>query len=486
MNDDFDLSLLSGYLDDELTAAEREQVEQMLGSDAALRDELAAMRKLQSTIATLPLPPSQTDLLAGVRDRIAIQQAGLHREDHAATPLSVLKFVMSLAVAACILFAIGWSLLPASNSSPTVAMETEDDVPEETAIKQRGPDESAALPSVAMGRKVDKEPNAGDAGSAERGLEDAMLEMQDTPPPQADSIKSAPADSSGDPRGTNANTRAEPSLGLQSDAQEFGASPRAMMMEAPAAESEPQARIADGRKNSPQDRQPMPSPAEPAMAASTSGIGRTSSANAASPSGLPPVAARASGGMDAAPAETPKQRVAPEPETIRSRTLMQQPQSRSLQMQIGSSPSTETADPGMLGSTGSAAEAGGTTRTLVTTLAAVQLKAAIAWLRKRTAGPGANSQPANLSAEMPVLSHVGNNVGDNRAVRILLNGSPAKLAELEKDWQSYVRSIDGKLAKRQPLRKQEPQAGPTAQTFNDSRQSTAATEMLLIQINVAP
>jgi hypothetical protein len=51
---DRDLELLSAYLDDELSASERQKLERRLAADSGLRRTLAGLRRVQTTLADLP------------------------------------------------------------------------------------------------------------------------------------------------------------------------------------------------------------------------------------------------------------------------------------------------------------------------------------------------------------------------------------------------------------------------------------------------
>ena len=163
MTDTFEPSLLSGYLDNELTDAEVAVVEQALAQDAQLQQELEEMRRLRAAIAALPMPAAQADMVAAVRRRIEQQQA-LRGGDSNRTTNATLKLLISFALAASVLVAVGWAILQQGRNDVPVALdrsaETLDTVPPQTPRPLNETPSDAGAASEASEASV--------AGAAER------------------------------------------------------------------------------------------------------------------------------------------------------------------------------------------------------------------------------------------------------------------------------------------------------------------------------
>jgi anti-sigma factor RsiW len=87
-HDEFDDELLSAYVDGELTAAERSQVEPRLRNDPAAASLVDELRTLSSTIKSLPRETLGRDLRAGVLAEVEQARADLDRHGPATLPMT--------------------------------------------------------------------------------------------------------------------------------------------------------------------------------------------------------------------------------------------------------------------------------------------------------------------------------------------------------------------------------------------------------------
>ncbi|MGJ5629706.1 anti-sigma factor family protein [Nostoc sp. CALU 1950] len=102
--------LLSAYLDGEVTATERKQVEQWLANDASVQCLYARLLKLRQGLRTLPVPAAQESPEATVQKVLT----RLHRR-------SRLNWMLGgAAVAACVIGAVS-SLVPGASRVPQLA-----------------------------------------------------------------------------------------------------------------------------------------------------------------------------------------------------------------------------------------------------------------------------------------------------------------------------------------------------------------------------
>ncbi|MBG1263142.1 anti-sigma factor family protein [Nostoc commune] len=102
--------LLSAYLDGEVTAPERRQVEEWLANDASVQCLYARLLKLRQGLRTLPVPAAQQSPEATVQQVLT----RLHRR-------SRLNWMAgSAAVAACVIGAVS-SLVPIGSRAPQLA-----------------------------------------------------------------------------------------------------------------------------------------------------------------------------------------------------------------------------------------------------------------------------------------------------------------------------------------------------------------------------
>ncbi|RUR85786.1 anti-sigma factor family protein [Chlorogloeopsis fritschii PCC 9212] len=105
--------LLSAYLDGEVTAAERKQVEQLLANDPDVQRLYARLLKLRQGLRTMPLPQSQQPLEKTVQQVMS----RLHRRERLAWAWG------GAAIAATIIGAVS-SLLPGSElTAPQLAIK---------------------------------------------------------------------------------------------------------------------------------------------------------------------------------------------------------------------------------------------------------------------------------------------------------------------------------------------------------------------------
>jgi predicted anti-sigma-YlaC factor YlaD len=97
--------LLSAYLDGEVTADERKQVEAWLATDASVRCLYVRLLKLRQGLRTLPVPEDQQ------LPKVKVQQifTRLNRRSH-------LALVFSGATAAAFVISLGYNFLPGSES----------------------------------------------------------------------------------------------------------------------------------------------------------------------------------------------------------------------------------------------------------------------------------------------------------------------------------------------------------------------------------
>ncbi|MEF3273187.1 MAG: anti-sigma factor [Chloroflexus sp.] len=148
-----DRELLSAYLDNELTLAERATLEQRLVSESALRRELAELRATRDLLREQPwiAPPRSFTLIpemAGMRQRRFVLRAWLQ-------PLSGL-------VALAIVMLIGWQVLSLGSN------ETFDSQPQAMAAPTSLPAAPAAIAPLAEPTSTADQPMAAAAALNER------------------------------------------------------------------------------------------------------------------------------------------------------------------------------------------------------------------------------------------------------------------------------------------------------------------------------
>lgn len=151
--------LLSAYLDDEVTADERAQVERLLANDPAARALYAELRATAEAVRELPAPAAPPDVLAGIMPRLERETllAGSGREvtlaRHRRPPVRA-----TLAVAAMLAVALGGGLFVSLKLSER---------PEETRLALRQPAEEDA-PALRKPR-LDVRPQAASPAPGEAG-----------------------------------------------------------------------------------------------------------------------------------------------------------------------------------------------------------------------------------------------------------------------------------------------------------------------------
>jgi len=155
--------LLSAYLDGEVTAAERKQVEDWLANDVAVQRLYSRLLKLRQGIRTMPIPTTQQspEVTAGQ----VITKANRR---------SRLRWVFGGAVAACVIGAVS-SLLPAREAvTPQLAQK-----------QQEQPTQKATQPSpqlkVALNNPVIEIPKAAVA-SPEKVINRRRSQIREVPP----------------------------------------------------------------------------------------------------------------------------------------------------------------------------------------------------------------------------------------------------------------------------------------------------------------
>ncbi|HEY9803474.1 MAG TPA: Fis family transcriptional regulator [Leptolyngbyaceae cyanobacterium] len=124
--------LLSAYLDGEVTAAERKQVEDWLANDVAVQRLYSRLLKLRQGIRTMPIPTTQQS------PEVTAQQVitKVNRR-------SRLRWVFGGAVAACVIGAVS-SLLPAREALTPQMAQTQQEQPTQT-FAQPSPQIKVAL-----------------------------------------------------------------------------------------------------------------------------------------------------------------------------------------------------------------------------------------------------------------------------------------------------------------------------------------------------
>ncbi len=155
--------LLSAYLDGEVTAAERKQVEDWLANDVAVQRLYSRLLKLRQGIRTMPIPTTQQSPEVTAGQVIA----KVNRR-------SRLRWVFGGAVAACVIGAVS-SLLPTREAvTPQFAQK-----------QQEQPTQTATQPSpqikVALNNPVIEIPKAALA-SPEKAINRRRSQLREVPP----------------------------------------------------------------------------------------------------------------------------------------------------------------------------------------------------------------------------------------------------------------------------------------------------------------
>ncbi len=155
--------LLSAYLDGEVTAAERKQVEDWLANDVAVQRLYSRLLKLRQGIRTMPIPTTQQspEVTAGQ----VITKVNRR---------SRLKWVFGGAVAACVIGAVSSWLPPREAVTPQLAQK-----------QQQQPTQTLAQPSpqikVALNNPVIEIPKAAVA-SPEKVIYRRRSQLREVPP----------------------------------------------------------------------------------------------------------------------------------------------------------------------------------------------------------------------------------------------------------------------------------------------------------------
>ncbi|QEG39433.1 hypothetical protein [Roseimaritima ulvae] len=440
MPDAFDPSLLSGYLDNELTADETAVVKRALADNADLRQELDEIRKLRAAVAALPMPPINDRFVEGVRQRIEQQQAvRLSPLAHGAP--QTLKMLLSFAVAACVLLAVGWTILQNRPQTQSVVLDQApsqppqvSQTPSQTTDRQPRQDESA-------------EQRLGDSRSADDAmLADAML----APGPRSEQARSEMADqeAAGGERPDSAmpRTRMVAPEAESLDAQPLKSHHRAGSPPPSALRMQPRMML----QSEPRGGQPnlrvesaAAAPVPLAVDAAPATPPRTEMAPMAAGGAAPRIAEaapRASADARprmlkaaAAPAEASPGSLGLEPPPLRARYLLRRQISTVPSMKSARAAanvaSTDVAPPTAALPTAARAQL------IVSTLRKDQLDAALQWWRQRAPVAATARKPPAIDPNTQVLA---------------VAGTPAALAKLSADWERYVQQLDGQT-RRQPL-----------------------------------
>lgn len=430
MPDTFDPSLLSGYLDNELTTAETAVVKQALAQNAELRQELEDIRKLRAAIAALPLPPIQGDLVDGVRKRIEQQQVErLSPMVHGAP--ATLKMLLSFAVAACVLLAVGWTILQNRTIPQTVALDPNTEPNATQPLDQTLDQPPAESLPVA-------DAMAPDAAVADAALAEAMIES-----PRSDekiSMQAVVRPRESDPvEPLNSYGGATPPAPMQRQVQ-----PQSRMMLKTGRQGPPPAMAADATPAPlsadfappAADAAPQLAEAAPRMAEAAPQLADAAPlAIEQAPSMIPSVAPSMARSM--APANTRPRAMAVPAETAAgdSATAARPLQARYLlRRQLSEEPLANTARSVQ----SAAAPATAKPQLIVSTLRKDQLDAALQWWRDRVeVTPAARPQAAQAALDP--------------ATQVLaVAGDATTVTKLSADWVRYVEQIDGQT-RLQPL-----------------------------------
>lgn len=155
--------LLSAYLDGEVTAAERKQVEDWLANDVAVQRLYSRLLKLRQGIRTMPIPTTQQSPEVTAGQVIA----KVNRR-------SRLKWVFGGAVAACVIGAVS-SWLPSREAVTPQLAQKQQEQPTQT-VAQPSP-----LPMVALNNPVIEIPKAAVA-SPEKLPQRRRSQLREVPP----------------------------------------------------------------------------------------------------------------------------------------------------------------------------------------------------------------------------------------------------------------------------------------------------------------
>jgi hypothetical protein len=74
--------LLNGYIDGELTADERSQVEQLIREDRTVEQRLRELEKCKALVSSLPPAEPPADVVTGIQEIIHSHSAGTHKNEH--------------------------------------------------------------------------------------------------------------------------------------------------------------------------------------------------------------------------------------------------------------------------------------------------------------------------------------------------------------------------------------------------------------------
>jgi anti-sigma factor RsiW len=155
--------LLSAYLDGEVTAAERKQVEDWLANDVAVQCLYSRLLKLRQGIRTMPIPTTQQAPEVTAAQVIA----KVNRR-------SRLKWVFGGAVAACVIGAVS-SWLPGQEALTPQLAENRQEQPTQTVAQ------SNAQLKVALNEPVIEIPKAA-VVSPEQGNNRRRSQLREVPP----------------------------------------------------------------------------------------------------------------------------------------------------------------------------------------------------------------------------------------------------------------------------------------------------------------
>ncbi|NDJ23568.1 transcriptional regulator [Nostoc sp. B(2019)] len=157
--------LLSAYLDGEVTAAERRQVEEWLANDASVQCLYARLLKLRQGLRTLPVPATQQSPEAAVQQVLA----RLRRRTQLAWTFG------GAAIAACVIGAVS-GVLPGGTRAPQLAQKPLIE-PTQTTSASIVPPASPLM--VGLNNPVIEIPKAAVA-PAENPLNHIQLQQRDT------------------------------------------------------------------------------------------------------------------------------------------------------------------------------------------------------------------------------------------------------------------------------------------------------------------
>jgi anti-sigma-K factor RskA/uncharacterized protein YejL (UPF0352 family) len=167
--------LLNGYIDDELSADERSQVERLVSEDQAIAQRLYHLEKCKALVSSLPPAEPPAAVVAGIKELIRSHSAGSHKSEHIERQRGARHLFIRQALAASIIIglvgimaAVIYKIVgPEETSTPIVAVKPA------PAIKP------AVMPVAAKPQETDKAVFAAAEDTTSVGLYSLQLQTAD-------------------------------------------------------------------------------------------------------------------------------------------------------------------------------------------------------------------------------------------------------------------------------------------------------------------